>query len=223
MLSLHRRIKVLWIEDKGLHVLLIILIAQIFILFPFIHQRALFKGILVLFYGALLYLGLLQYTRAGRRGMTWTIGAVTFAMAILFGFATPRWTTIANDVLFILYCIALAYIVLIRTLSPGPINLYRIEGSIVTFLLIGLVFCFLHDMIFLIDGPAAYKGLGAGDKKEFMYFSLTTLTTVGYGDITPAIPASRSAANLEALIGQLYPAILIARLVSKDTLERRGQ
>jgi voltage-gated potassium channel Kch len=54
-----------------------------------------------------------------------------------------------------------------------------------------------------------------------MYFSFVTLTTVGYGDITPAILASRSMANLEALVGQLYPAILIARLVSMEFIDRK--
>ena len=46
-----------------------------------------------------------------------------------------------------------------------------------------------------------------------MYFSLVTLSTVGYGDIAPAVAVTRSLANLESLIGQLYPTILIARLV----------
>ena len=54
------------------------------------------------------------------------------------------------------------------------------------------------------------------DLKEFLYFSLTSLTTMGYGDITPVYPLARSLANFEALIGQLYPAILIARLVTME-------
>ena len=49
---------------------------------------------------------------------------------------------------------------------------------------------------------------------SFVYFSFVTLTTVGYGDMTPVHPATRSLAIAEALIGQLYPAILLARLVS---------
>jgi hypothetical protein len=53
------------------------------------------------------------------------------------------------------------------------------------------------------------------DRKEFMYFSLVTLTTVGYGDITPALVVTRSLANFEALLGQLYPAVLIAGIVTK--------
>jgi len=54
-----------------------------------------------------------------------------------------------------------------------------------------------------------------------MYFSLTTLTTMGYGDITPVNGIARSLSNLEALNGQLYPAILIARLVSLEFIKTR--
>jgi len=49
---------------------------------------------------------------------------------------------------------------------------------------------------------------------DALYFSMITLTTVGYGDITPVATSARSLAMLEALTGQLYPAIIIARLVS---------
>jgi hypothetical protein len=51
------------------------------------------------------------------------------------------------------------------------------------------------------------------------YFSFVTLTSVGYGDIVPVHPFARSLANIEAIIGQLYPATLLARLV---TIELQG-
>lgn len=217
MRSLHQRIKTLWIEEKGLHALLIILAVQIFILLPFFSQGAVFRGIMIIFYGSLLYIGLIQFTRARQSVVVWTVALVIFSLAVISEFAARQWLAIANDAVLIGYCMALAYIVLIRTLGSGPINLYRIEGSVVAFLLIGLVFCVLYELIFLLIGPGAFRGLGSADRKEFMYFSLTTLTTLGYGDITPAVAASRAAANLEALVGQLYPAILIARLVSTST------
>jgi hypothetical protein len=53
-----------------------------------------------------------------------------------------------------------------------------------------------------------------------LYFSLTTLTTTGYGDIVPVDPFARSLANLEAVIGPFYLAITVARLV---TLELEGR
>ena len=55
---------------------------------------------------------------------------------------------------------------------------------------------------------------------ELLYFSFVTLTTVGYGDITPLLPAARSLAISEALVGQLFPAVLIGRLVSMELLSR---
>ena len=47
-----------------------------------------------------------------------------------------------------------------------------------------------------------------------LYFSFVTLSTVGYGDVTPVLPAARALSNLESLIGVLYPAVLIGRLLS---------
>jgi hypothetical protein len=131
------------------------------------------------------------------------------------------WVKMLTELFIISYCAMLAWIVLVKTFSEGPITIYRIEGSIVVYLLIGLMFANLYLFIFHIAGSSAFKGMAGTDTKEFLYFSFTTLTTVGYGDITPAIPFTRSAANLEALIGQLYPAILIARLVSMEFSDRQ--
>jgi hypothetical protein len=57
----------------------------------------------------------------------------------------------------------------------------------------------------------------------WVYFSFSTLTTVGYGDITPVARVARSLSNMEALIGQLYPAIVLARLVSLPAEDARPE
>jgi Ion channel len=74
--------------------------------------------------------------------------------------------------------------------------------------------------------PTAFAALAAptGGPDEFatmLYFSLTTLTTTGYGDIVPVDPFARSSANLESVIGQFYLAITIARLVTLEVEDRR--
>jgi hypothetical protein len=56
----------------------------------------------------------------------------------------------------------------------------------------------------------------------FTYFSLTTLTTMGYGDITPVAPAARSAAVLQAVFGQFYIAVVVAQLVGSKLTEAGG-
>jgi voltage-gated potassium channel Kch len=55
---------------------------------------------------------------------------------------------------------------------------------------------------------------------NLIYFSFVTLTTTGYGDIVPIHPYARSLANIEAVIGQLYPATLLARLVTLELKSR---
>jgi hypothetical protein len=56
---------------------------------------------------------------------------------------------------------------------------------------------------------------------SLIHFSFVTLTTTGYGDISPVHPYARSLASIEAIIGQLYPAILLARLVTLELEDRR--
>ena len=106
-----------------------------------------------------------------------------------------------------------------------------IIGGIDAYLLIGLTFMLLH-MAVLIGNPDAYD-LGGQPMKEFLisgrefhgfstmlYFSFTTLTTLGYGDIVPKTSWARLLTSAEAVIGQLYVAIFIARLVSLQVSQR---
>ena len=74
--------------------------------------------------------------------------------------------------------------------------------------------------------PDAFANLtvqevGPQEVAAMLYFSLTTLTTTGYGDIVAVDPFARSLANLEAVIGQFYLAITVARLVTLELADRR--
>jgi hypothetical protein len=91
----------------------------------------------------------------------------------------------------------------------------RLFGAIVLYLLLGLMWGVLYSAL-EAHSPDAFSGHPgtAGTLTDWVYFSFVTLTTVGYGDITPVATSARSLAMLEALTGQLYPAIIIARLVS---------
>jgi len=64
---------------------------------------------------------------------------------------------------------------------------------------------------------------GQTQSDAFYYFSIVTLTTLGYGDITAIHPVARSVVMIEALLGQLYPAILIARLVTLEMEARKNR
>ena len=104
--------------------------------------------------------------------------------------------------------------------KKGPVTRERIEGAVAAYLLITIAFALGYILIsFLIPGAFRFpdKPPNIGDPRFgyiFHYFSISTITTVGYGDIVPVHPFSRTLATIEALVGQLYPAILLARLVS---------
>jgi hypothetical protein len=114
----------------------------------------------------------------------------------------------------------LAIAVGINVFGKGYAVSERVFGAIVLYLLIGLTWAVAYAFIHLFI-PKAFNGL-TGDEAglaEWVYFSFVTLTTVGYGDITPVARVARSAAIVEALVGQLYPAIIIARLISLPSTE----
>lgn len=92
-----------------------------------------------------------------------------------------------------------------------------IYGAINVYLLIGLSFALILALVELIQ-PGSITGLESlsvadGSVMPFLYFSFVTMTTLGYGDMSPATGPAASLVYVEAVIGQLYVAIMIARLV----------
>jgi hypothetical protein len=147
--------------------------------------------------------------------------ALVSGMAILVrwtGWLYPPGTTprlLDETVLFSLAILCM--VIGVKVFGAGRVTFDRILGAIALYVLIGVVWAEAYQLIDL-QAPDAYAGIARGsaslDRSSWIYFSFVTLTTVGYGDITPVAHVARSLAILEALIGQLYPAIVLARLVS---------
>jgi len=196
--------------------LLVVLLIYIFILSPFSNEGFLGRLLFLGFYLIFLSSGINLLNKKRRTGIfvIFLIAPFLILLADIF-FLLPR-LVLGADLFIITYCVWLGSIILKRTFFKGHITAHRIEGAIIVYLLTALIFALIYHIIFLLYGHSAFKGLINYERSEFMYFSLTTLTTVGYGDITPVNQIARSLANLEALNGQLYPAILIARLVSME-------
>jgi len=112
--------------------------------------------------------------------------------------------------------VAIAWAVVSVAFGAGKVSAHRIMGAVILYLSIALVFANAYrTCALLLHG--SFSGLNM-DQGHFvgntLYFSLSTLTTTGFGDIAPLHPLVRSIANLESVIGQLFPATLLARLVT---------
>ncbi len=147
----------------------------------------------------------------------------------LFGLMFPSMASnLVAHAATIVAVIVLSLVVAGAVFAPGPINTHRILGAIVLYLNLALFFGTFYR--FILDfAPAAFAGVaGVPDKVEgekgfasIVYFSFVTLTSTGYGDILPINPFARSLANLESIVGQLFPAILLARLVAQHLEQGR--
>jgi len=122
--------------------------------------------------------------------------------------------------------IAFVLAVLLRAVLASRLDAgERIRGAICVYLLLATLWALAFALLERA-APGSFDGLdpaaAASDRpSDFLYFSLVTLTTLGYGDVRPVGAAARSLATLEALTGQLYLAILIARLVALGIVDAR--
>jgi hypothetical protein len=142
----------------------------------------------------------------------------------LRGGAASEAVYVANILVTIAFDLAVAFTVAHAAFDSGRISMHRIMGAVILYLYIGLIFAGLYRLAALYLHPA-FTGLPVqrrGALSGLLYFSLSTLTTSGYGDIVPVHPFLRSLANLEAVIGQLYPATFLARLVTLHGADPRS-
>ncbi len=112
------------------------------------------------------------------------------------------------------------------TLAPGVVTVHRVLGAIALYLNLGLMFAAVYRLIWYfipnaltnIPGEAGWQAYGT-----ILYFSFVTLTSTGFGDVAPVHPLVRTLTNVEAIIGQLYPATLLARLITLELRRPRRQ
>ncbi|MEO8738779.1 MAG: potassium channel family protein [Casimicrobiaceae bacterium] len=143
------------------------------------------------------------------------LSAVAILARLLDGVLPARALVPWHDALLLVALIVLAIAIAINVFASRRAVGDRLFGAIALYLLLGLIWALMYAIV-AATTVAAFAGQLPTDQSLFRwgYFSLVTLTTLGYGDITPVTHVARSLAALEALIGQLYPAIIIARLVS---------
>jgi hypothetical protein len=148
-------------------------------------------------------------------------GAALVVWLTLHGIAVG-WGTALAPALLGLCGLWLAGMLLSVVIAPGRVDAERVCAALCVYLLAGLAF---GGFFAALDARAPGSLAGASSTQplgidEAVYFSFVTLATLGYGDLVPVSTAARALAVLEAVFGQLYLAVLVARLVSLYMRER---
>jgi hypothetical protein len=203
-----------WADDRGLSVFSVVLLLLTFILPPAMPPGSGRSLVGEVFYALLLVSGVQALAQRRLARLLLMPAALLTLAASLAAWVVPvpepwiRGTGLVSLLLFV-------GVILGRTLQGGPITFHRIQGAVAAYVLLGVIWAHAYSLLELLR-PGAFSGpLHPGDgPRDFFYFSFVTLTTTGYGDVMPVHPMARSLAILEAVVGSLYVAILIARLVS---------
>ena len=213
--------------DKGLTAILILLLPTLFlaplldsdfarILFGFLFSALLLSGVSNISSRLLprVAVGLLVGTTLV---IHWLHETNTISM---LGF----WAVFLSLLCFLL----LTAVLLHQVFQDGAVTVAKIKGAVAVYILIGFSWSYIYQLI-VLRVPEAFNlpsSLTNPDdirhSADLTYFSFVTLTTLGYGDITAVHPISRMFVIIEALIGQLYPATLLARLVSLEIVHREN-
>ena len=226
------------ISDDSNYTALLIALLALLIVPPFLDIFIVESGSSLLFMNSLISAVLLSATYAVHHRKT----LLLLSCVLLFPTLAGRWAAYAfpdypwflvSDGFGFLFFVVIAGVVLSQVLQERRVTIHVVNGSICVYLIIGVAWASLFSLVegfqpgsfnlpaILIDG-----GQTASSElhrfRLFLYYSLVTLTTLGYGDVTPITYPARNLAVVEAIIGQLYIAVLIARLVGLSTA-RTGQ
>jgi Ion channel len=208
-----------WSGDIGLTLVSISLVVLNFVIFP-LRQAGLSGRV---FFDLVMVSLMISGALATKQNPIVTIitvvlvivGAV-FLWAARF-YPTPFFMIVSavfSTIILLLY----VRIVLLVMFRQGPVTWSRIQGGICAYLLLGMAWASAFNVVEQIH-PGAFRFVsepGNIDQltSKLIYFSFATLTTVGFGDVLPVHPFARSLAIAEAIVGQLFPAILIGTLVA---------
>ncbi len=215
----HMHMSEFWSGDIGLTLVSLSLVVLIFVIFPLrqagLSGRVFFDLVMV----SLMISGALA-TKQNRIITVMTVALVIVGAVLLWTarfYPTPFFMIISavfSTIILLLY----VRIVLLVMFRQGPVTWSRIQGGICAYLLLGMAWASAfnvveqlhHGAFHFVTEPVNIDQLTS----NLIYFSFATLTTVGFGDVLPVHPFARSLAIAEAIVGQLFPAILIGALVA---------
>jgi hypothetical protein len=142
------------------------------------------------------------------------VAALGVVLTVISALAHTRvWLNIGAALQIVLLTLAMAA-VLRRVISNAGADSRTILGALSVYTVFGLIFTFLYSFLARVQSGAFFEGHPNAGGSDFIFFSYTTLTTTGFGDLVPGGQPGRMIAGLEMMIGQIFLVTLVAGLVS---------
>lgn len=195
-----------------------LLLALVILLFvsPFIESTSWGEAIITLSFSAIL-LAVVRIVWE-RRLLQVGTGLLASSVIVLLAIGEPfpqsnMW--LVGEALYILLCVFIITYALIQIMTSEVVDRDVLVSAIAVYLLIGVTWSMLYSLVYGID-PNSFGDLLQPDQgywNQLVYFSFSTLTTLGYGDIVALSPVTRMLAVFEAVVGVIFEAMIIARLV----------
>ncbi len=196
--------------------LLLVSLMGLMVLEPFLFDRTGIKFLLEIFFSVILFTSIYAVSEKKQTAL------IAFLLAIpklgstwASSFMTHPLLHFFDSIFGIIFLAYIIVLILAHIFRQTEVEHETIYGAIVVYILIGLMWVFLYNLTEVLH-PQSFSfshALGSESRKALYYFSFVTLTTLGYGDITPVSDPAKSLAMLEAIVGQIYLTVLVARLV----------
>ena len=199
----------------GRFLFLLISILLLFVVRPFLEGYIGIKLLLDIFFSFILFSGIYAVSQKKYHFIiALFIAFPPFALLWSLYLVESAPLNVVRNCFFILFYAYIAIIILSYIFREKEVTADLIMGAVCVYFFIGLMWALVFSVLESLQ-PGSFR-VGQGlttDIVNFVYYSFVTQTTLGYGDITPITAPARSLSLLEAVIGQLYLAVLIARLV----------
>ncbi|WP_223528359.1 ion channel [Pseudomonas sp. BF-B-26] len=196
---------------------LLLLLLGLILLFPFLEEGLFSRTLLGILFSIVLLVGAFA-TRQTRRGFILKLGLALLGVGL-------QWTALWAESIAILELAGMSYVaslavsfsgVLRYILMRGPITADKLHGALAGYIMLAFVWSFVFALLEISSagsfGPDHLDFGQPGTFFKLIYFSLTTLTTTGYGDVLPLTNHARSLVMVEEFSGVFYVGVVIARL-----------
>jgi hypothetical protein len=216
-----------WRTDRSLTLLLVLLVALLFVATPLEQHTRIGVALNGVVFTLLAITGTAAVTR--RIAIVLAVTLLGLARLALDGFVhgpMAEGMLLGDLLLRASFVLLIAVLVTSQIFRPGNFSHHRVQGAVVIYLLAALAWAYAYEIVYLLEPNSLHislMGKAIPDLALFRFFSFETLTTLGYGDVYPVGSVARSLAAGEAVFGQLFPAVMIARFVGLEIAARTAR